>query len=459
MAELSLAELSKKFAKKHPEAGTLRYKKLVSKIENGEEFELTNGKTKILFYATPAIKRNFESGNLTALKGNQRLFKDMDGKIVRIDELEKTAEFGGGGGSGAGSDITELVESAQCLYCALVFYVFKRPLKPKDIITPAQFERAKQYIDVSANFDDMVNKLPEDWIKSSILGANMLYSKYRGEQYIFHRGSSKVDTIENAFKAINRKEAAFGDINKWSPADIYMITRNFKVTKLNDEETLKGLNGTMMYMFLSKDCVGVSLKKMERRAQYSEINLVESKGTTGAVSYVDMTIKANERSTIYDSMDIYIKYGPGSKERIQFRSFGTGEGLTGYQAEVKGETANQGKASLGPVSYIFKQHCNIILPKSSDIARKVRIDDESICKGIYDMAKDLGVNNLPPYDEHKVRYQQQELKWRYSKYLGLLILTHLDAQTSATKDKIVKDIYYYASSKSSFSAVYAKIEG
>ena len=75
------------------------------------------------------------------------------------------------------------------------------------------------------------------------------------------------------------------------------------------------------------------------------------------------------------------------------------------------------------------------------------------------MAKDLGVNNLPSYDEHKVRYKQQELKWRYSKYLGLLILTHLDAQTNDTKDKIVKDIYYYASSKSSFSAVYAKIEG
>ena len=131
----------------------------------------------------------------------------MDGKIVRIDELEKTAEFGGGGGgSGAGSDITELVESAQCLYCALVFYIFKRPMKLDEIVTPAQFERTKQYIDVSANFDDMVNKLPEDWIKSSILGANMLYSKFRGEQYIFHRGSSKVDTIENAFKAINRKE-------------------------------------------------------------------------------------------------------------------------------------------------------------------------------------------------------------------------------------------------------------
>lgn len=459
MAELTLAELSKKFAKNHPEAGTLRYKKLVSKIENGEEFELTNGKTKILFYATPAIKRNFESGNLTALKGNKRLFKDMDDKIVRIDELEKTAEFGGGGGSGAGSDITELVESAQCLYCALVFYIFKRPMKLNEIVTPAQFERTKQYIDVSANFDDMVNKLPEDWVKSSILGANMLYSKYRGEQYIFHRGSSKVDTIENAFKAINRKEAAFGDINKWSPADIYMITRNFGVNKLNDEETLKGLNGTMMHMYLSKDCVGVSLKKMERRAQYSEVNLVESKGSNGAVSYKGMTIKANERSTIYDSMDIYIKYGPGAKERIQFRSFGTGDGLTGYQAEVKGETANQGKASLGPVSYIFKQHCNIILPKSSDIAGKVRRDDESICKGIYDMAKDLGVNNLPPYDEHKVRYKQQELKWKYSKYLGLLILTHLDAQTSDIKDKLVKDIYYYASSKSSFSAVYAKIEG
>ena len=226
-----------------------------------------------------------------------------------------------------------------------------------------------------------------------------------------------------------------------------MISRNFGVNKLNDEETLKGLNGTMMHMYLSKDCVGVSLKKMERRAQYTEVNLVESKGSKGAVSYKGMIIKANERSTIYDSMDIYIKYGPGLKERIQFRSFGTGDGLTGYQSEVKGETANQGKASLGPVSYIFKQHCNIILPTSAEIAGKVRRDDESICKGIYDMAKDLGVNNLPPYDEHKVRYQQQELKWRYSKYLGLLILTHLDAQTNDTKDKIVKALDTFCSER------------
>lgn len=461
MAQLSIAELSKQFSGNHPLSGKMRYTVLVDKIKSGSPFDLTKNRKKVLFYASKSIKTNFERGNLKPLKGNQRLFKDMDNKIVRIDELEKTAEFGGGGGSGAGSDLTELVESAQCLYCALVFNVFKRPLKVDEVITPAQFKRAATTIDVDSKFDEMVNDLPEEWVKSSILGANKLYSKYRGQSFIFHRGSSDIEIIEDTFKSINRDERAFGDINKWSPADIYMIKRNVDLRPIKKEHTLKGLNGYLLNLYNANKCIGVSLKKIVSRAKYSEINLYENKGTKDKVSYKGYIVKANENSTLYDSNDGYIRYGTGNQERIQLRSFASGsDNPSQFQGEVKGETANQGKVSLGPMSFILKQHTKTDVSTSASITQAVKRNDDFIYRDLYDRAKKLGVKNLPEdFDEHKVKCDEKGLKWKYSKYLALEVITLIENQTKEVQDKIMKDIYFYASSQSSFSAVFAKIEG
>jgi len=458
--KLTLADLSKEFAKRHPDHPKQRYTKLVSKIESGEAFAMLNGKEKILDYASNDIKVKFERGDLNSLKRNQNLFKDKaTGAPVRLDALEKTDEFGGGGGSGAGSDITALVESAQCLYCALVWYVFKRKMKLDEIISPNQFKTAYNFCDVTESLDSM-KQLPDDWVKSSIFGANKLYDKYSNiRDARFHRGSSKVDEIENAFKAINRKEGAFGDINKWSPADMYIFKNNQDISSITEEKSLKGLNGEMTKLYLDKKVIGVSLKKCETKCIFSQVNINESKGTTSGVKFVKYITKANDRATIYDSMDAYLYFGNRSFDRIQWRSFGTGDGLTGFQGEIKGETANQGKVSLGPASFIIKQYSGVTLPKSSDVASRVRRNDDTLCKEIYEMAKKLGVNNLPSMADHIMMCYQQPMKWRYAKYLAFKVLTTIDAQSKANKDRITSDLYYYAGSKSSFSAPYAKIEG
>ena len=458
--KLTLADLAKEFAQRHPNHPKQRYTKLVSKIELGEAFAMLNGKEKILDYASNDIKVKFERGDLDSLKRNQNLFKDKaTGATVRLDSLEKTDEFGGGGGSGAGSDITGLVESAQCLYCALVWYVFKRKMKFDEVVSPTQFKTAYDFCDVTEPLDNM-KQLPEDWVKSSIFGANKLYDKYSNiRDARFHRGSSKVDEIENTFKTINRKEGAFGNLNKWSPADMYIFKNNQDISSITSEKTLKGLNGAMIKKYLDKTVIGVSLKKCENQAKYSQVNINESKGTTSGIKFVKYIVKANDRATIYDSMDVYLYFGTRPFDRIQFRSFGTGDGLTGFQGEIKGETANQGKVSLGPTSFIFKEYSGVTLPQSSVIAGRVRRKDDSLCKEIYEMAKSLGVNNLPPMADHIMMCYQQPPKWRYSKYLGLKLLTTLNSQSQVNKDRITSDLYYYAGSKSSFSAPYAKIEG
>lgn len=459
--KLKLADLAKQFAARHPDYPKQRYTKLISKIETGEAFAMLNGKDKILDYASNDIKLKFKRGDLDSLKRNQNLFKEKTtGLTVRLDALEKTDEFGGGGGSGAGAEITALVESAQCLYCALVWYVFKRKMKLDEVVTPTQFKTAYDFCDVTESLESLKQNLTEDWIKSSILGANKLYEKYSTiRDARFHRGSTKVNEIEAIFKAINRKEGAFGDINKWSPADMYIFKNMQDISSIKEEKTLKGLNGEMIKLYLDKKVIGVSLKKCENQAKFSNININESKGTTSGVKFVKYITKANDRATIYDSMDAYLYFGDRSFDRIQWRSFGTGDGLTGFQGEIKGETANQGKVSLGPASFIIKQYSGVILPTSSSIASRVRRKDDTLCKEIYEMAKKLGVNNLPPMADHIIMCYQQPPKWRYAKYLAFKVLTTIDAQSKAKKDKITSDLYYYAGSKSSFAAPYAKIEG
>jgi len=458
--KLTLADLAKEFAQRHPDHPKQRYTKLVSKIESGEAFAMLNGKEKILDYASNDIKVKFERGDLDSLKRNQNLFKDKaTGATVRLDALEKTDEFGGGGGSGAGSDITALVESAQCLYCALVWYVFKRKMTFNEVVSPTQFKTAYDFCDVTESLDSM-KQLPDDWVKSSIFGANKLYDKYSNiRDARFHRGSSKVDEIENTFKVINRREGAFGNLNKWSPADMYIFKNNQDISSITGEKSLKGLNGEMTKLYLDKKVIGVSLKKCETKCVFSQVNINESKGTTSGIKYTKYLIKANDRATIYDSMDVYLYFGNRTFDRIQWRSFGTGDGLTGFQGEIKGETANQGKVSLGPASFIIKQYTGVSLPTSSSVATRVRRKDDTLCKEIYNMAKDLGVTNLPPMADHIQECYKQSMKWRYSKYLGLKVLCTINSQNKDKRDKITSDIYYYAGSKSSFAAPYAKIEG
>ena len=66
---------------------------------------------------------------------------------------------------------------------------------------------------------------------------------------------------------------------------------------------------------------------------------------------------------------------------------------------------------------------------------------------------------MPNREDHYDMSLQKSLKWRYSKYLGLVMLDAILSQNAETRNEIIYDIYSYAGSKSRFSAPYAKIEG
>ena len=180
---------------------------------------------------------------------------------------------GAGGGSGAGAAVTKMAESAQALYAALAFNVLKRPITNKDL-TKENFKKALATADTDEKFEKLINDLPDDWIESSIAGANALYKRYGGKaSFTFHRGSSLVNLIEKTFTDINRQERAFGNLNKWSPADIYMISNPSAVRDISEEKTLKGLN-EKMFEYVQKN--QVDRKSTRLNSSHSSVSRMPS---------------------------------------------------------------------------------------------------------------------------------------------------------------------------------------
>jgi len=358
---------------------------------------------------------------------------------------------GAGGGSGAGAAVTKLAESAQALYAALAFNVLKRQITNKDL-TKENFKKALETADTDEKFEKLINDLPDDWIESSISGANALYKKYGGKgKYTFHRGSKLVETIEKIFTTINRQERAFGNLNKWSPADIYMIADKSAIRDISEEKTLKGLNEKMFECIQKNTVIGVSLKKNETgTAKLSEKNFpTDSKITTASF---------RGTSTNLDAMDGYIKWGLAVSEKIQFRSFGGETSLTGWQGEIKGASANQGKVSLGPLNYILKRHGFKELPSSLESARLAEQNSDKHAEDIAKMMVEYKLIKSSEVSAMAKTIQTKSNKYRYSKYLVLKLLLEMERAPKDKADEVVKDIYLYASSQASFSAPYIKLE-
>ena len=81
------------------------------------------------------------------------------------------------------------------IVCKLAFNVLKREITIKDV-NKENFQKAADAI-IDEDFNKMVNDLPDDWINSSISGANALYQLYGSKgKFTFHRGSQQVNIIE-----------------------------------------------------------------------------------------------------------------------------------------------------------------------------------------------------------------------------------------------------------------------
>ena len=406
------------------------------RAEIREEVKDKLNKTRVKYEQKPVPESGFDGLEI----------KESTSSILRI--IFKTK----GGGSGAGAAVTELAESAQCVYAAVAFGL-GRKITQSDI-TPANVKAYSDKFSVNGNLDKIMNEMTDEWMQSSVLGANKLWEKFKGLKngIVFHRGDKTVNHIENQFKRVKGIEKIRIDINKWSPADIYITTPKYDPKCLEEERSLKGLNQCMNERInpQAPKMFGVSLKKMSGSAEAKILNFDKKDTSEKQFS----KIEANQ-----SSKDFYVVFTDGTK--IQFRGF-SGDNLSGWQGEVKGSKANQGKIGGGPVNLLLKMHG--LGQVDTQVAKKITNKNQKLAV-ITELKKNLKSVLKNEYSESEMTNMQATMSekefnsWLYSKSQGAQLASIIKSITDTTKqNQLCEDLYLYANSRSSISAPYYKLE-
>ena len=386
-------------------------------------------------------------------------------KVVRLIIKSST------GGSGGGSGITDIAESAQCLYASLAFNVYGRQLKDYKVeqISAKDFVEAQKYIQVTSSLEDMTSLDPA-WKSSSFNIANMLFSKFgRGMkgQYQFHRGIG-VDAIVNEGYKIVKKDSTNNvsvpqDENKWNPADIWMVRNDFDYDTFRlsyAKGRVLNFNSELLKQYNEEKLIGVSLKKTISGGSLKPIN-INAYAERGLECKYEGIVRFSKWSK-----DLY--FGLGNGVQIQYRNFSGNSGS--FQGQLVGVGAAGGKMggkdSMNLVG-IGEGFNNVQTWQDSGDNKK----SSAISRALYASMKEF--NLLKPDDEEAAIVgeianggeslnKEDTQSYRYAKSLafnlarGFEQLKKIKVGRETAADEAARDIYLYASSQTPVSAVHVK---
>ena len=414
-----------------------RIPKFIDKLFNNDPFELEDGGTitlsKVNIDGIEFDKSSSQDDIEQALNKAKKITVtgDIDGTPTTIPsgKLKKSPEFGGGSGSGAGAAITALGESAQA-YVAAIRYALGKDIDNSDI-TLDNLKSVESKVDATSSAEEVFSFLQSQpgWLKSVVSSSNVLASSYPGD-FEFHRGSSFVDTIETAAKAAIKKEGSLSNINKWNPADIWLVSPDAK--SINFPNEIGELNELIKKLFEEKKLIGVSLKQTSN----PKIDIYNLEPDTASYKYEGYTASPT-------SNDVYLNYNDG---KIQFRTFSN---MSAFQGEIMGKQAKHGKLSTGAINSILSKLNLSTLPEGDtvrDLVNNPSSEFESEFKNLY--SKYTGAD----FDSF---YEKADGNKKYSKFMGLSLLNIVD--NSDKKDSIINSFVNYAKSKSEVSSVFIKI--
>ena len=445
---------------------------------------------------------------------------------ITLTGFKKTEEFGGGGGgqSGLGSDETELAESAACWVAARCYHEGKK--LPEFWSVSALDEACMRKsvgskVNTTAQLDNIYTFLSgqPEWTSATVKTANHLFSNTlspaKGKAstyYKFYRGTNIVDAIGDAFKKVNdgdrydNNQRRFSNLNKWSPADMYLVSateENAIKRDLLASNTFGELNAKMLGYLIGANTtesfdkkarnkgslVGVSLKKFVGTGKVEEVNYTTTDKT---LKKTRKTMDAYRCNSL-ESLDAYLETG---NLKVQFRSTDTaGRTWQGEWLGPSADVAKYGKLGGGVFDRICKNlfgndkgffdHCDI--NKTSNAADNA---GKEVTYGVYGYSEKIqelvlkhGKRVIDPtharsngwtakgdgyevplewFNTDKIRGRgaknvHDSGKWRFAKYLSLMVIDYVDGLTVTQRDDLMSAVYLYATSQSDDSAPFIKI--
>ena len=400
------------------------------KYKTGEPFVLTTGKEVLLKY-NPEIEKAIKSKDSKLAQSIG--LETQDGDKLAFGKLAKTKEFGGGRGSGGGSDSTRATESAQCVYLTAIW---------KDANTdfsPSAIQDAFRQTPTDASADEVMS-IPDEWIESSIATAKILKKALGKKEYSFHRGSAWVDVLENKFKALNKVEKTFSNINKWTPADIYMVAKGAENKyDIEGAESIQYLNNELLKAYTARDIIGVSLKKVSGKPRVSQVNY---KKPFKAPKFTSVSYGKRD---FFKAKDGYI-FGSGGFQ-MQFRTYPT------FQCEIIGNKAKHGKVSHGGIDAALYAVTRDKTENRKQLEAFIKKDRDAFLDKFYGFY-DGAVDNPVDKETFKSNLENKNVDWLVSKYY----ITSIFVMIKGREQEFMSYLTRVAKSQSPMSAVHLKVQ-
>ena len=390
----------------------------------------------------PQVQRQRATANLQRNIGDKYIVNAENNQIdVLITGTNKKIRINvkppvGGGYSAAKK--TAIAESGQAVYCQYV--VDNAGVTVDSVIDSAKLKKAyDKCVTTGASFEE-IESMDPDWKKSSIMGALKLKTPY-GQGYKYLRGGDMVEKVGDAFKKVRKAQGWYGDLNKWSPADIYIAKSGFTASQLQDElagiTTWETLNARMFELLKDKKFVGVSLKKMETGAHLADINFPTDTST------VDFTYESMESPMTSTSGYLIMKKGPQTI-KVNFRTFTSSGGFSG---EVLGGSARHGKVGHGAMSNLLKAHGLPELPDNPTSRNTANQGTDKMAKWVAETSVALGLVDSNQEAEAEMRWKSGDVNYRQSKYLTVKLFEIINGiKDRNKKNMLMEDMYRYASS-------------
>ena len=98
------------------------------------------------------------------------------------------------------------------------------------------------------------------------------------------------------------------------------------------------------------------------------------------------------------------------------------------------------------------------LPTSLESASLARGNTDKHARDIAQMMVTYGIVKSNQVEQVAEMIKQRSDKYRYSKYLVMILLTTIANAPAQIRNQVVQDFYLYASSQATYSAPYIKLE-
>ena len=421
---------------------------------------------------------------------NSKFSKKETGKAP-VTSFFKDPDFGGGKGSGGGSDDTTWTESMQCYYLSILFNTSVTKLDNKN--TTLKHLQAQDKFCFTYDKSTKINakkcfdNCPEDWFKDDVFikTANAIYNSiyakpFKSKKVYFHRGSPYMKAVyDNKKKAqqYDKKNnnpalapGSFSD-DKWNPGDIWMSTLSPEIrTPFADKKNNLPLEWTSLREAVRDTAdthtLGISLKKVSGTATVTPFNTRKRTHNLNT-KYAGFTF--GQTGDFFNSADMYMYFNDGGI--MQLRATAT---TKSWQGEMKGKYAAAGKIGGGNVNYYVEQtfgkSIGFTSVKGKNWQETYYTNNLNTMYALYTKfinKQKSGTKKQPVLtksqfkkeaDSYTSKGNNASKAFYFGKYMALLFLETIDADKPSSKlNEFSRYIVRYAMSNTDISTFFIKV--